>query len=139
MYSHCWLFTYPLVWAIVFIRYEAMREAHQWIRMISSHTLFLSAFFGELESRIIINYANTCLHYLCFYVLHQQLGFFMASNYVIKRRVRRLGDCDNLGDTLNCWAKLKLTNNTILAVKHLVILVKRIYRYKYHTLFLIAF
>ena len=28
------------VWAIVFIRYEAMREAHQWIRMISSHTLF---------------------------------------------------------------------------------------------------
>ena len=27
MYSHYWLFTYPLVWAIVFIRCKAMREA----------------------------------------------------------------------------------------------------------------
>lgn len=82
---------------------------------MSSHTFLLStAFFGELESTII-NYANTCLHYLCFYVFHQQLGFFMASNHVIKRRVRRLGYCDNLDNTLNCWAKLKLMNTRIFS------------------------
>ena len=36
-----WHSPYPLVWAIVFIRYKAMREAYQWIRTISSHTLLL--------------------------------------------------------------------------------------------------
>lgn len=49
MYSRYWLFTYPLVWAVVFIRYKAMREAHQWIRTISSHTLF--CFKADLGSR----------------------------------------------------------------------------------------
>lgn len=83
---------------------------------MSSHTfLLLTAFFGELESIIIINYANTCLHYLCFYVLYQQLGFFLASNHVVKRRFRRLGYCDNLDNTLNCWTKLKLTNARIFS------------------------
>ena len=34
-----WHLSYPLVWAVVFIRYKAMREAYQWIRTVSSHTL----------------------------------------------------------------------------------------------------
>ena len=34
-----WHLPYPLVWAVVFIRYKAMREAYQWIRTVSSHTL----------------------------------------------------------------------------------------------------
>ncbi len=55
---------------------------------MSSHTLCFFASFGELGGTIIKNHANTCLHYLCIYVLHQQLGFFMASNHVIKRRLR---------------------------------------------------
>ena len=39
-------------------------------------------------------------------VLYQQLGFFMASDYVSKRRLSRLGYRDNLGNTFNCWIKL---------------------------------
>ena len=36
-----WHLPYPLVWAVVFIRYKAMREAYQWIRTIVPTPIFI--------------------------------------------------------------------------------------------------
>ena len=51
MYSPYWLFTYPLVWAIVLSIPKVMRRPNLRIKQYSSHTFFvLSAFIWELGS-----------------------------------------------------------------------------------------
>ena len=52
MYSPYWLFTYPLVWAIVLSIPVVMRRPECGIKQYSSHTFFvLSAFIWELEGK----------------------------------------------------------------------------------------
>ena len=48
-----WLLAYPLVWAIVFIRYEGQCEKPKnWVRTICSHTfLFVCFHLGIVEHK----------------------------------------------------------------------------------------